>query len=748
MESDESARIRYDVPMDMSGQAAPSDRPLPGPRGGRQGSRRRLIAAAFPILLLLAILAAYHNTLHAPFIFDDTTAIRDNTTIRRLWPIGAVLMPPGYGITVQGRPIINLSLAINYAISGLDVRGYHVLNLLVHLLTALTLFGIVRRTLRLPGLPEEFRRAADGLAAATALLWSLHPLQTESVTYLCQRAESIMGMFYLLTLYCVIRGATSIGPSRTRSVAWQIAAVAACGLGMASKEVAVTIPLIVLLYDRSFLSGSLAEALRRRRPLYVGLAATWVLAAILIIHAGSRGDSAGFGHGVSVWQYARTQLWAIVHYLRLSFWPAPLILDYGQENISDPRRVLPSAAVLVLLLSATAVALRRRPRLGFLGAWFFVILAPSSSVVPVVTQAVAEHRMYLPLAAVMVLVVIAVYQTWLRATTTRQGRRPKPGRPTDRGTPAAWMVPCLLVIGGSVALGGATFVRNREYGSGLAIWQDVVNKCPGNARAVSNLGQEFQLRGQLVAAIRFFDQAVTLKPDFADAWCNRGAARLDSGDPGRALDDFDAAIRLKPGYLHALDNRGVALVALGRLDDALRAYDEAIRLDPLFADAYYNRGNARGQKGDAAGAIEDYTKVVQINPDYASAYVNRGSVYYTRGDLDLAIGDFDSAIAADPGLALAFSNRASAYQLKGDNRRALADVTRALELDPRLAGAFITRAVIRYGLSDFAGALQDARSGQALGVAVDEKFLAELVRAAEAGGAINPVSGPSGGAGK
>src|ERR1022692_1539631 len=203
-----------------------------------------------PLMVVAAGLLAYHNSFTGPFIFDDFYSIEDNPTIHHLWPIWQTLSPPRIGApTVEGRPLVNLSLAINYALGGYRLWGYHALNLTIHILAALTLFGIVRRTLLQPRLQERFGAAADGLALAVAVLWMVHPLQTESVTYIIQRAESLMGLFYLLTLYCFLRAAGAGGPGRFW---WLAASVFACLLGMATKEVMVSAPLVVLLYDRTF----------------------------------------------------------------------------------------------------------------------------------------------------------------------------------------------------------------------------------------------------------------------------------------------------------------------------------------------------------------------------------------------------------------------------------------------------------------------------------------------------------------
>ena len=358
--------------------------------------------------------------------------------------------------------------------------GYHATNLAIHLAAALLLFGLLRRTFLLPAMRDGWGAAATPLALAVALLWAVHPLQTESVTYVVQRAESLVGLFYLLTLYGLVRGATAARP-----LGWYAVSALACLLGMASKEVMVSAPLVALLYDRTFLAGSFREALRRRYGLYLALAATWLLLAWLVAAAAGRGGTAGFGQGVGCWAYFGTQFGAIVHYLRLSAWPSPLVLDYGDGLARTAAEIVPYAIVVGLLALATVAALWQWPKAGFLGACFFALLAPTSSIVPVVTQTIAEHRMYLPLAAVVAAAVLGGY-----AACRGLARRGWLSRPA-----AGLLFGCAAAAAG-VTLGTLTFQRNKDYRSGLSIWQDTAAKAPHNARAQCNLGVALMARGR------------------------------------------------------------------------------------------------------------------------------------------------------------------------------------------------------------------------------------------------------------
>ncbi|HVP13338.1 MAG TPA: tetratricopeptide repeat protein [Phycisphaerae bacterium] len=568
---------------------------------------------AMGVLIALAIIGAYSDSLSGPFIFDDIAGIPENITIRHLWPLGPVLSPPSEGgRTVAGRPFVNLSLAINYAISGTRVWSYHAINLAVHVLAALTLWGIIRRTLSLPVVPANLQKSADWLATAAALLWAVHPLQTQSVTYTIQRAESMMGLFYLLTLYCVIRGHGS-----QRSALWYGGAIVVAVLGMACKEVMATVPLVVLLYDRTFLAGSFGQALRRRWALYAGLAATWLLPVALY---GGRAASAGFGGPVSVRSYALTQFDFIVRYLHLSFWPSPLVLDYGASPVRSVREVLPQIALVGGLVVVTVILLRVRPLLGFLGAWFFIILAPSSSVVPISTQIGAEHRMYLPLAAIVMAAVLAARWFW------------------QRGVEQAFLRPAarkaigqLLVITAVAVLAGVTFHRNRDYQSGISIWTDTALKRPDNPRAHYNLGRHYIEAKVFSLAREEFLRTVQLQPDYPDGYMNLGCANARLELHEEAIADYDRAIQVSPKNADNYYNRANSWFELGRFAQAIDDCNCAIALDARHAQAYYRRGLAQAKLGRMEESLASYSEAIRVKPDYDSAFGERAiSNYYLK----------------------------------------------------------------------------------------------------------------------
>jgi tetratricopeptide (TPR) repeat protein len=509
------------------------------------------------------------------------------------------------------------------------------------------------------------------VAFAAALLWSLHPLLTESVTYVVQRAESLMALWYLLVLYAFIRS-TAAGARRR---AWEALSVAACLLGMATKEVMVTAPVVVLLYDRAFVAGGFRAAWARRAGYYLALAGTWLLLAVLVLTTHGRGGTAGFGSGVSPSDYALTQAWAIPHYLRLALWPHPLVFDYGRVLVTDPARLVVPVLVLAGLVGAALWALRRRPPLGFLGAAFFLILAPSSSLVPVATETVAEHRMYLPLVAVAVLSALALDRALRRAALP---------------VAVAW----------AALLGVLTWERNRVYGSAESLWADTVAHEPGNERAHNNLGFILAAEpGRADAAEAQYAAALRIDPAYAQAQCNLGLLLVSQ--PGRldeAIRHFQAALRVDPHFVDALYNLGCAFDQVpGRGPDAVALYQEAIRLKPDHYQAHFNLGCALDRlPGQRAAAMAQYAETIRLRPDFAEAHYNLGGdLQLEPGRTDEAIAQYREALRLDPGYAEAHHNLGVIYQLMaGRADEAIAEYREALRLKPDFAQAHFNLAYV------------------------------------------------------
>jgi tetratricopeptide (TPR) repeat protein len=591
--------------------------------------------------LLLAVVLAYAYSLRAPFLFDDAGAVVDNPTIRNLASFD-VLRPPADGSTTTGRPVVNLSFALNRALTGDAPGGYRAGNILLHALATLTLFGLLRRTLR----------QRERLAFTVALLWALHPLQTESVVCIAQRTEVLCGLLVLVTLYAFARGTDAAAGAATGRPRWLAGSLAACLLGMATKELMVVTPVLVLLYDRTFRAGRFRAALRERAVYYAGLAATWLLLlALLLEGGGGRGASAGFGLGVTPWTYLLTQADALVHYLRLALWPHPLVLDYGTILASSLADVWWQGGIVLVLLAATAWALVRRPVAGFAGAWCCVLLAPSSSVVPLVTQTVAEHRMYLPLAALTAGAVVVV-SGWL-------GRR-------AQGIAAA----------AAVALGLISALRTHDYRSEIAIWTDTVGKVPDNARAHNNLALAWRHAGDEARASQHYARAIQLQPDYVSARYNWGVTLLELGGAAEAVVQLETAVRLAPEHVDARVNLGNALVRAQRSAEAVPVFEAALRMRPA-GDIRFNYGVALLELGRRAEAATQFEAALQHEPQLAGAHAQLGRLAEADGRSDEALRRYLEALRLAPDDLLAHARvglllaRAGNYEGAAQHFRAL-----------------------------------------------------------------------------
>jgi len=505
-------------------------------------------------------LLIYANSFSGTFVFDDWIHVLAKEHQR-------LLSSPWELLTESSRPLATLSFALNYVLHGHRPWGYHLVNLGIHLAATLVLFGIVRRTLSRGRLAQRYRNSADGLALAVALIWMAHPLQTQSVTYIVQRMESLMGMLYLATLYGFIRAQDSPRPRW-----WYTASVACCALGMAAKEVMVTAPLVVLWYDRAMVASSWREIVRRRSRYYAALGATWgALAALLVTHGtGYMNSGVMVVRGVTPLEYALTQPSIILHYLRLTFWPAGQCLDSSWPPARSVWQIVPPAAVILALLAATAWCIVRRPNWGFLGGWFFLILAPTSSVVPIRDLAF-EHRMYLSLAAVATAAVIVGYELLERLLAKLSMRRD-----------ARRAIETAVVVAVVAALGYTTHVRNRVYATEATVWRDVVAQAPYNPRGHNNLGFALFREGRLHEAGR----------------------------------EYREALRRFPAYFQARVNLGILLMNQRDFDGAAAQLREAIRLDPQSAWARINLAHVLAQQGKAGEAREHLQQALRRNPAY------------------------------------------------------------------------------------------------------------------------------------
>ncbi len=581
----------------------------------RSAAGRRKAGLWLPVaaLLLLGSLV-YANSLDGVFVIDDFVTIVRNPDIRSPWST-AILRAPFGESAVLGRPLAAMTLAINYALHGLDARGYHVVNIAVHLLCTLVLFGIIRRA----GQTTAF-------AFACASLWMVHPLNSEVVTYISQRTESLMALFYLLTIYASVRAHASPHPKR-----WLIASVVASSVGAFAKQSMITIGAALLLIDYALYYDSLWSALRSRWRLYVAVAvASWMTVLVTVLISPSS-SAVGWASG-SEWLYFLNQSVVLTHYLTLTVWPHKLVADYGYPVPYTLLDVLPQMALIGVLLAITGVALRYRPKVGFLGAWCFLTLGMTSSVAPIATQIGAERRMYLPLAALVILGVLAARRAaqYLAEHTKLSAR-------------FAAIAGVVLWAGAATALSARTVARNRDYSSALRLAEVTFDHWPSGATR-TGLADELLLVGRRTEAIALLRAAVRDDPR---AHFALGRALFEDDHLSEAREHLETFVRLRPKLFEVLEARtitGRILIAERRYDEAAEQFRRVLEMKPSAFDGHLGLAEvlmAQGRYADAVAEFRAYYARGGGNPAVRARF---GVALAQAGHTDEAIEMLERAV--------------------------------------------------------------------------------------------------------
>jgi len=566
-------------------------------------------------LLILAGLCAYANCVSKTLVFDDDAWIV---------AVPALDDPPEYLKSMEGRPLLAISNLAMHNLGRNNPLGHHVLNVLIHLAATLTLYGLVRRTLLLPRFHVRYAGRAPYLAFAVALLWMLHPLQVQCVTYVIQRGESMAGLFYLLMLYAVLRGSevgsqpfAAVAPADDtaretrlglRRCAWYALAVLSLVLGFASKEIVASAPAAVLLFDRIFLTRSIRMMIRRRWVFYMFFLLTWAgFTGWHVSRAVQAQGGIGFGMETLTWkQYALTEAGVLLYYLQITFWPRGLAIDYQSwpwcHTIAE---AMPEGAIVAGILLLTAVLLFWRPALGFVCAWFFIVLAPTSSFMPIV-DAVFEHRMYLSLATPVLLAVF--FSDWLLTRVGLGGFRP------------------FALAVAAIALGVLTHLRNEEYRSRAAVWTVASARMPNSVRARANLGQGLIIEERYAEVVPVLERALELTPHDPTSLQNLAAAYEQLGRFSESADCYRRLRDYFPNETKYWQMHGASLLTIGKWEEAEETYRRGMEAEdrmraekpdtPKSTEMRYGRAAALFQLGRDAEAQQMAAAAFALEPDW------------------------------------------------------------------------------------------------------------------------------------
>jgi Tfp pilus assembly protein PilF len=597
-------------------------------------------------LLAVIVVLIYTPSLTTPYIFDDISNIRDNPHIRIASLSLKNLAWAGFHSPIANRPVANISFALNYYINGYNPVGFHVVNVLIHIATGFILYFLAKTTLSTPALKTGYGRFG-WIPFFTVFLWIVHPLQTQSVTYLVQRMNSLAAMFYILSMLLYVRFRLSV---TTRSKWLLFAGCVVSGLlAFGTKEISATLPGFIVLYEWYFFQGSNRQWGQRHllQLLAAGLVVILVSLAYFKYAPLARILSSYDTRDFTMIERVLTQFRVVIFYISLLIWPRPSRLNLDHDfalsySLTDPITTLLALLVILALIVLAVLTARRDPLLSFGILWFFGNLVIESSVIGL--ELVFEHRNYLPsMLAIMALVALVF-------------RYIKP----------VWLAVIPLCIAGTVFTVW-TFERNSVWADEITLYQDCAVKSPAKARAQNNLGAALIPHGRLAEAVDQFRKALAIKYDYADAHYNLGSALARQGNLEQAIHEFKESLRLEPENLRALNNLGVALVLLARYREAMNYLQAALKINPSDADVHSNLGFVLMKQGDPDGAIRHLSRALAIDPDHADALNNLGLVLMDQGQIEAAYQLFARALQINPNLEQARRNLAKIEQQR-ENR--------------------------------------------------------------------------------
>ena len=587
------------------------------------------------VLLAVPVIFIYADTLTAPFIFDGRINIEENPHIRISRITLKGLATAAFDSPSHQRPLANISFALNYYLHGYNVVGFRLVNIIIHVISGILLYFFIQTTFRTPAL-RSCNAHAKWISFFAAAIWMVHPLQTQSVSYIVQRMNSLAAMFYILSflLYAHFR----MNPQK-RTKGWLLSGCILAGiLGLGSKQNAATLPFFIILYEWYFFRDL---SLKWLKAHILGLAGLLLLLAIIaLIYVGIDPLDKILAtyeiRNFTPTQRILTEFRVVIFYISLFLWPHPSRLnldhDFGLSySLTDPITTLFSMLAIAVLMALAVITARNQRIISFCILWFLGNLVIESSIFGL--EIIFEHRLYLPTMMCSLIIVLFFY------------RRVKP----------IWLktvILCALVTVGSVW----TYERNKVWRNRVTIWEDCVKKSPQKARPYNNLGAALADEGHYDEAVAHYHKALQISPYYPNATANLGLTLAKQGKIEEGITLLLKALQIKPKDYETLSNLGVALLMQERYEEAIKYLSIALEINPHFAKAHNNLGVVLQRQNRFQEAMDHLRSALQLDPDYAEAYNNLGVTLAIQGRYEEAIEQFSAALEINPGYAKARRN--------------------------------------------------------------------------------------------
>ncbi len=712
------------------------------------------------LLIGISVFLIYSNNLKGPLVFDDEQNIRDNRYIRIKEISFNAVKDAAFKSHAPNRPIPNISFALNYYFHQYNMKGYHVVNILIHIITGILLYFFIKITMGIEGvrsqksedssqqptvrlsgsteLTEVSPTTADSqntshfslptshflIPFLSSLIWLVHPLQTQSVSYIVQRMNSMAAMFYIMSFLFYVHARLAKGGIKKPLLfaGSLIAGVSA----LASKEIAGSLPFFIFLYEWYFFQDLNREWIKRYLFIFGGILFFLIIFALIymgtnpldkILQAYQQRD-------FTMSQRVLTEFRVIIFYISLIIFPHPSRLNLTHDfplsySLFDPINTLFSILIIAGLIGLAVYLAKKERLISFCIIWYFGNLVIESSVIGL--ELIFEHRNYLPS---MLVCLIGVNEI-IRVLKNQTLRVFKTIRVSEK-IPGYILISVIAII-----LSFWTHERNGVWSSDFSLWKDCVEKSPKNVRPYNNLGISLSAQGKIEEAMNYFKQAIQIKPDYAYAHNNLGYALALQGKTEEAIPYYLKAIQIIPGYVDANYNLanalskqekyeeaakhysnvlmvmpdhekahnglGAVLLHLKKHDEAIYHYSESLKINPDFAETHNNLGLVFADQEKNRDAIRYYSEAIRLNPEFAEAHYNMGLALAKTGNLNEAVSHFTKAKKIKPDYAEAHNNLGNALAGLGKMNEAIESYSQALKVNPEFADAHYNLGVAMAG---------------------------------------------------
>ncbi len=629
-----------------------------------------LVAVLF---IFFSILLGYGHTINYSFHFDDLKSFVETpgNHIKELtW---SSISPILHG----NRPAANLTFALNFYFDRLETRGYHIFNILIHMGSTLVIYLLFLKTLSLPGAgkanlfgigrQEAWIVHREKIALIGALLWGVHPVQTQAVTYVVQRMASMAALFYLASLLFYVYGRLASGK---KAFVWFLFSALSAFLAFGTKENSLTLPLMIFLYDLFFISRFDLRLSRRQVFVLGGILAGGMMGAwyIMNTYIGTNTFT-----GMLLANYGTEEMdsllrvmseWrVVVFYITLLLLPLPSRMNLDPDfpfskGLFDPITTFLSLLVILSLLGFAVFRARKYPLISFSILWFFINLLMESTFIKL--DLVFEHRLYLPSVMLFLLVPISGYLLAHRLKIQKE----------EVVFAVVAILACFLLF--------MTHERNKVWSTSVSLWSDVASKAPKKSRVQNNLGKAYLEEERWSQARDKFAEAIQLDPKNQEALNNLGNAYQREARYDLAIKYYEEVLRLNNNNPLGHNDLGVAYQAIGKKDLAIKEFLEAVRLDPYYTDARNNLGNVYLLSNQLDLAAVEYQKTIDLNPKHLMAHTNLGILYQKQGKMQEALDEFSLGLNLNPHSSIAQFNYGYLLDMMGRKAEAISHYEEAI----------------------------------------------------------------------